>query len=296
MPVPFSEFCEDTDYLKLVEAVAGNSVDLPPAPVDTAKKDICQEENFIYIQNNLGKEVLLNKKWLLASDYFSVWDSRNVDPYGYKLKSFQDTIPLYLYGEAQGWSPPIKNTKINSNYGLRRWRWHHGIDLDLEIGDSIFAAFNGVVRIAKYNRGGYGYYVMLRHENGLETLYGHLDKILVEVGQEVKAGELIGLGGNTGRSTGPHLHYEVRYKGHAFNPLHLYNFEKEELLTADFQLTANHYKGLLDRTKSVYHRIRSGDSLWVISRRYGTSVTRLCRLNGISRNTTLRVGRSLRVR
>jgi len=290
-----TELCEDEQYLRHVAATSGETVPLPPET--PPHEEICQDDEFMEIFNTKGDSLIpLNRKWLDQVDYFSVWDSKNVDPYGFSLKDFNDTIPIQLFGDMDGWSPPLRDTEINSNYGLRRWRWHHGIDLDLTVGDSIFAAFSGVVRIAKYNRGGYGYYVMLRHENGLETLYGHLSKVLVEVGQEVASGELIGLGGNTGRSSGPHLHFETRYKGHAFNPLHLFDFEKEAILLSDFQLSAHHYKGLIDRSRAQYYRIRSGDNLWGISRRYGTSISRLCQMNGITRRTTLRIGRTLRVR
>lgn len=265
-----------------------------PAPlVAEAHVDTCNR--YVPIQTPDGQFVPLNTKWLTSADYFAIWDTQNVDPYEFPLKDFTDSVAIQLFTDNR-WSPPLKNTKINSQFGMRRWRWHHGADLDLEIGDSIYAAFDGVVRIARYNYGGYGYYIMLRHENGLETLYGHLSNILVNIGQEVRAGELIGLGGNTGRSTGPHLHYEVRYKGHAFDPTRLYDFTTDTLLTDSFVLTPDYYKVQIERGKALYHRIRSGDTLSRIAVRYGTSVKRLCQLNGMSSKTVLRVGRSVRVR
>ena len=257
------------------------------------------------VYDNCGEELItlsngmkISEKYFTNEEYFNVWDSKNVNPYDYPLKHFNDTVVIELYNKMKGldWAPPIRNTKINSNYGQRWYRWHHGVDLDLEIGDPVYAAFDGVVRIAKYNRGGYGNYVMLRHENGLETLYGHLKSYNVQEGDFVKAGSMIGLGGNTGRSTGAHLHFEVRYKGHAFNPKYLYDFTRDRLHFSEFYLTPSHYKGLRSQNSAKYHRIRRGDSLWVISRRYRTSISRLCRLNGISRRTTLRIGRRLRVR
>ncbi|WP_083925150.1 M23 family metallopeptidase [Flexithrix dorotheae] len=294
-------YCSDFLYKDKIEnLVLENSdsiyqlltkIDLPKPKA--LPKDTCLEPEFVMLRDS---QSVINTKWLTSADYFGIWDTKNIDPYGYKVTDFKDTVVLNLFKDTN-WSVPLKNTEINSKYGLRRWRWHHGTDLDLTVGDSIFAAFDGVVRIAKYNYGGYGYYVMLRHENGLETLYGHLKKYLVKPGDEVKAGDLIGLGGNTGRSTGPHLHFETRYKGYAFNPSYLYDFEKDSLIVSNqFALTPDHYKGLIEMNSAKYHRIRSGDSLWVISRKYRTSINTLCRLNGISRKTTLRIGRSLRVR
>ena len=293
-------FCEDDYFASFIEEtlLASESDSFLyqlnegklPLKVDTA--EVCKDDEYVFLNDS---QTVISYDYLLASEYFSIWDTKNVNPYGYELKDFNDTVNIKLY-ENDNWSAPVKTTEINSKYGLRRWRWHHGIDLDLERGDSIYAAFDGIVRIAKYNWGGYGYYVMLRHKNGLETLYGHLTKYLVEVGQEVKAGELIGLGGSTGRSTGPHLHFETRYQGHAFDPTHLYDFDKDTLLFSDFTLTAKQYEGLIERSKSMYHRIRSGDTLSHLAVRYGTSINKICRLNGITRRTVLRIGRSLRVR
>ena len=101
---------------------------------------------------------------------------------------------------------------------------HYGVDLKAEIGDTIRSSFEGKVRITRFNRDGYGFYVIIRHPNGIETLYGHLSKFLVKENQYVKAGQPIALSGNTGRSTGPHLHYEMRYMGRAMNPEKLVDF------------------------------------------------------------------------
>jgi|GEM_PF-88410 len=269
-----------------------NAVDTYDGETGDTTESICEDETYIFLNDS---QTVIPIEYLNYDEYYAIWDSQNLDSYGFDLKDFKDTIVLKLY-EENNWSPPVKATEINSMYGLRRWRWHHGVDLDLNRGDSIYAAFDGIVRMAKYNWGGYGYYVMLRHKNGLETLYGHLTKYLVKVGQEVKAGELIGLGGSTGRSTGPHLHFETRYKGHAFDPNFMYDFTKDSLRSSSFELTAKHYKGLVERSKNVYHKLRSGDTLSHLALRYGTSINRICRINGISRNTILRVGKTLRIR
>jgi Peptidase family M23/LysM domain len=183
-----------------------------------------------------------------------------------------------------------------STFGMRWHRWHYGIDIDLEIGDPIMACFDGVVRISRYNPGGYGNYVMIRHYNGLETLYGHMSEAKVEVGQFVKAGEVIGLGGNTGKSTGPHLHFEVRYAGNAFDPSYVYDFAHMKLRDKNFTLTPFHYSYAKEARKVYYHKVRPGDSLGKIARKYGVSTTRLCKLNRISTRSTLRPGQRLRIR
>lgn len=158
----------------------------------------------------------------LDEDIFTMyWDNQSVNPYGSKAP-----IPDQKDIDVSTYVAPVKGA-ITSEFGYRpRFRrMHKGIDIKLNVGDSIVAAFDGVVRITRYNRGGYGYYVVIRHDNGLETVYGHLSKYLVEPGQRVKAGQLIAKGGNTGRSTGPHLHLETRYMGIPINPRAIIDFE-----------------------------------------------------------------------
>lgn len=157
------------------------------------------------------------------NDIFSAfWDNQSVNPYGSKA-----LIPDHKDINVSSYVAPVSSNNITSEFGYRPrfGRMHKGIDIKLNIGDSIKSAFDGVVRIARYNPGGYGYYVVVRHYNGLETVYGHMSKYLVHPGQRVKAGQLIGKGGNTGRSTGPHLHLETRYMGIAINPRAIIDFE-----------------------------------------------------------------------
>jgi hypothetical protein len=203
--------------------------------------------------------------------------------------------------------------KVTSRYGYRRGRYHNGIDVDLDTGDTVVSAFSGKVRYAKYNEAGFGNLVIVRHHNGLETLYAHLSKILVAPNQEVKAGEPLGLGGNTGRSRGSHLHFETRLYDVPMNPEQIIDFEKGELRDENLFI----HKGLFrpgaavtsttteTETKATptttpsgaqYHKIRSGDTLGLIARKYGTTVGKLCQLNGISPTTTLHIGKTLRVR
>ncbi|MFT5617731.1 MAG: hypothetical protein ACI85I_000956 [Arenicella sp.] len=282
-------FGSEEDFCKEFEKY----IDEKFAPA-TAYSDECGDEAV-----SIREDLEIDEGWLTDHDYFALWDSQNLNSYGFDIKSFNEAVSLKLFDEAkeEGWSVPIKNTKINSKYGTRRSRWHHGSDLDLEIGDSVYAVFDGIVRIAKVNRGGYGNYVLVRHKNGLETLYGHLDEYMVDEGTVVKAGQIIGWGGNTGRSTGPHLHFEVRYNGHSLDPTHLFDFGKEEIVAMqDFTLTRDHFQDYIKSLEAQYHRIRRGDCLSIIARRYGSSISKICRLNGISRRTTLRIGRRLRVR
>lgn len=148
------------------------------------------------------------------------WGSEHVNPYGNALVPGTKDINVASY------VAPVTG-HITSNYGYRpRFRRvHKGIDLALKVGDTVRVAFDGKVRLCKYERKGYGYYVVVRHDNGMETVYGHLSKFLTKPNARVKAGDPIALGGNTGRSTGPHLHFETRYMGVPINPTAIIDFD-----------------------------------------------------------------------
>ena len=232
--------------------------------------------------------------------YGSNWENRWVDPFrGAAKVNFPDSFAI----DCSSFVYPIaidSMARITSKYGPRRRRMHKGIDLKVVKGDTIRAAFNGKVRIKAFERRGYGYYVVLRHPNGLETIYGHLSKILVEENQIVRAGETIGLGGNTGRSTGSHLHFETRFLGQAINPAEIIDFEngvphQDTYVFHNVKINgrrSNIYTSSSDRL--VYHRVKSGDTLGKIARIYGTSVNELCRLNGLKSTSVLRIGQSIR--
>lgn len=254
------------------------------------------EDEFVVVE--VEEQQRVDSSWVTIAQYFSVWDTRSIDPYKIDPADFKDTIAFHLYDSLIGhyWSMPLTFSKTNSSFGMRGSRWHYGIDLDLEIGDPVMACFDGIVRIVQYNSGGYGYYILVRHYNGFETLYAHLSRQDVKVGQMVKAGEVIGLGGNTGRSSGPHLHFEVRYAGNAINPVYMYDFPHHTLRASDFALIPQHYAYAKEARKVYYHTVRSGETISTISRRYGVSVTQICRLNGISTRTVIRAGRRLRIR
>lgn len=217
---------------------------------------------------------------------------------------------------------------LTSPYGYRKRfrRMHKGVDIKVNIGDTIRAAFDGRVRITNFERRGYGNYVVVRHTNDLETVYGHLSGFLVEPGQYVKAGDPIALGGNTGRSTGPHLHFETRYMGYAINPCAIFDFANQTTHTDSYTFDKNTYQrarnfdpkanseyakeylknnpskpyvnptGKSTRGTASVYKVRKGDSLSKIASRNGTTIAKLCRLNGISTSTKLRPGQQLKLR
>ncbi len=229
--------------------------------------------------------------------YASVWENQYVDPY----KRHNVTIPDSFKIDCSKYVAPHTG-HVTSKFGPRRRRMHKGIDLKVQVGDTIRAAFDGKVRVKYYERRGYGYYLIVRHTNGLETVYGHLSKFLVEPNQIVKAGQPIALGGNTGRSTGSHLHFEARFLGQAINPAEIFDFEnyvahKDEFVfrkTKARTATSGTYASAAGGGASgdVYV-IRSGDTLERIARRCGTTVKKLCANNNITPTTTLRIGRKL---
>ncbi len=176
------------------------------------------ENNNILLQDIKEREAKLNEEI-----FAEFWNSDRVNPYGTAV-----TIPEHHDIDVSEYSTPTPG-HITSNYGYRSrfGRMHYGIDLKLQVGDTVRAAFSGKVRLTKYEGRGYGYYVVIRHNNGLETVYGHLSRFLVKPNEYVKAGEPIALGGNTGRSTGAHLHFETRYLGIPINPAAIIDFENK---------------------------------------------------------------------
>ena len=246
----------------------------------------------------VDEEIKLDCVWVKIAEYYSVWDSRSVNPYRIDHSRFNDTVQVVLYDSLIGrhWSVPLKHTFRTDDFGPRKYRWHYGTDLELDIGDSIFASFDGIVRISTYAGNGYGNYIVLRHYNGLETLYAHLSKSLVDVGQYVKAGEYLGRGGSTGRSTGPHLHYEIRFEGTPMDPEYFYDFKEEALISRVCLITESNFQYLNRARRVYYHRVSSGDTIGAISRKYRVPASRICKLNGISMKTRLKRGRKLRIK
>lgn len=159
------------------------------------------------------------------------------------LRSCAGSVPSNYKIDLRGFHMPTPSRKINSHFGPRWGRQHEGMDIKVYIGDTIRAAFDGKVRICKYNGGGYGYYIVIRHPNGLETLYGHLSKQIVKKNQIVRAGEPIGLGGNTGKSSGSHLHFETRVLGKPINPELIFDFVNQDVTGDFFVLSEGFSKG-----------------------------------------------------
>ncbi len=198
---------------------------------------------------------------------------------------------------------------ITSDFGWRGSRMHNGIDIKAYYKDNIYAAFDGVVRVAMYN-GGFGNCIVIRHYNGLETVYAHATKMLVKVNDKVKAGDVIALAGRTGRSTGVHLHFEVRVLGQCINPNLVLDTTNRTLKSENLHLTmrngrifgsnsddeevreAEIKKALAKR----YYVVKSGDTLSQIAQKNKTTVTRICALNNISSRSILKIGQRLRIK
>jgi murein DD-endopeptidase MepM/ murein hydrolase activator NlpD len=216
---------------------------------------------------------------------------------GEDFKLDSQMIVLQNREAGQLYAHPFKGV-VTSRFGYRRHRFHYGIDIDLVTGDQVVSAFDGMVRVVRYDKG-YGNVVVIRNDNGLETVYAHLLRAMVDTNQVVKAGDVIGFGGNTGRSSGSHLHFEVRYLGAALNPESIIDFDTYKLIADTAFLTQSnfHYLHRIKADKNAtYHIVRSGDNLSRIARRYGTSVNKLCYLNGINENSIIRIGQKLRVK
>lgn len=191
---------------------------------------------------------------------------------------------------------------VVSGYGPRWGRMHYGVDLRMPKGDTVRAAQSGMVVRSNWGYG-YGYLLVVQHRHGIQTYYAHLSKFLKKKGEWVKKGEPIALSGNTGRSRGPHLHFEMREKGRPFDPELVFDFKQQKIRDAardEDSLLALHRKlkpqGYGNhRAVPEYYRVRSGDTLYSISRRFRVSIKELCRLNRIRESSIIRVGQPLRM-
>ena len=225
------------------------------------------------------------------------WITDDIHQKKFNFGNIQDTVNIVLNDSNDHYTPPVRG-RITSEFGKRRWRYHYGTDIDLNTGDEVRSAFNGRVRISTYSKT-YGNVVVIRHNNGLETLYAHLSKRKVKVDSVLTSGTVIGLGGNTGRSYGSHLHFEVRYFDEALDPRDVISFEGCHTHTDTLAISQCNFmyrEELKLMSAIVWHRVRSGNTLGHIARKYGSSISKICRLNGISRNSILRIGQRLRVR
>lgn len=255
-----------------------------------------------------------------ASELYQEWDNR----YAHKRTQMPDTFKIDL----RHFCMPTPSRVVTSNFGNRWGRPHKGLDIKVYIGDTIRAAFSGKVRIVRYEAGGYGKYIIIRHPNGLETIYCHLSKQLVSENQPVKAGEVIGLGGNTGRSTGSHLHFETRLCGVALNPALMFDFRNQDVTGDYYVYNVNTYdeesveatrlrgkvgnggytrdlvqngepgsykdKKHADNDELLYHKVKNGETLASIAKLRGVTVEKICSLNHLSANAKVRPGMILR--
>lgn len=255
---------------------------------DTAAQGELQEDSFQAEINSL-----FTTDQFLADSFG--WDSTRINGERFDSQNWTDTARIVLVDSVKKmrYVHPFCSC-VTSDFGARRWMWHYGVDIKLKKRDTVVAAFDGVVRVIQFDRRGYGHVVVIRHHGGLETIYGHLSKKLVVPNQRVKAGAILGLGGNTGRSTGSHLHFEIRYRGEPFDPNHIIDFSACTLRHDTLVLTALNFEYLIELRKAKWHTVRQGNTLGHIARRYGTSVRKLCQLNHISSRTLLRVGRKIR--
>ena len=256
------------------------------------------------------------------STFVKDWVPNSTNPYTAPLESLPLRNSIALVDSASRFVVPYQ-TKVFSRFGMRRGRRHQGVDLPLKTGTPVMAAFDGRVRASTYSKG-YGNLVIIRHENGLETFYGHLSKREVEVGDWVRAGDEIGLGGSTGRSTGPHLHFETRYQGYAFDPEWIADYEtgelrknvfvlrrsyldahsrytpesvdEEEEIYADEERIVEEEKRLAaERAAIRYHIVKNGESLSVIARKEGKSLNAVIKLNPGINPDKLSIGQKIRV-
>lgn len=252
-----------------------------------------------------------------AADLYDEWENK----YAHRATALPDSFNIDL----RGFCMPTESRVITSNFGARWGRQHKGLDVKVYIGDTIRAAFSGKVRIVRYEARGYGKYVVIRHYNGLETIYGHMSKQLVTEDQEVHAGEPIGLGGNTGRSTGSHLHFETRLCGVALNPALMFDFRNQDVVDDYYMfrrssyehesVAANQLRGVGNKytsgdgddvelttaapaatyAKNVrFHKVKSGETLSSIARKRGTTIDALCKLNRIGKKMRLMPGQILK--
>ena len=280
------------------------------APIDKKMKAV----DTLALRNLINKEQMGSP----SAQLYKEWNNK----YAHRATELPDSFLINL----KHFCMPTTSKVITSTFGRRWGRMHKGIDVKVYIGDTIRSAFSGKVRIVKYEANGYGNYVVIRHYNGLETIYGHMSKHLVKENQIVKAGEPIGLGGNTGRSTGSHLHFETRLCGVALNPALMFDFrnqdvtgdtymfhrdtyENESVLAnkargksaGDDEAVAQETSSSKSRKQSSasssdirYHKVKRGETLSSIAKKRGTTIDKLCKLNHISKRMRIRPGQILR--
>ena len=281
------------------------------APVDRKMKAV----DSVALQRLIDFENFENP----SADLYDDWDNMHAHSH---VTELPDSFRISL----KNFCMPTTNRVLTSNFGARWGRQHKGLDIKVYIGDTIRAAFDGKVRVVRYEGRGYGKYVVIRHDNGLETYYAHMSKQLVEEDQEVRAGDPIGLGGNTGRSTGSHLHFETRLCGVALNPAILFDFRNQDVVDDSYMFRKSTYQresAIANRLRGVngvnygvdsdedielaiaapeasykqenrFHKVKRGETLFSIARKRGTSVDAIMKMNHLKKNAKLKPGQILK--
>lgn len=310
---PAPEFIDEEEYSDFRQG-AGVSVDtlnIGDGRLNIVLKD---DHTWYYIKNF---DIIAQD-----STFVKDWVPNSLNPYSFPLDSLPFRCSIILVDSASSFTCPHIRA-VFSKFGYRKGRRHQGVDLPLSVGTEVKSAFDGRVRASLYTKG-YGNLVIVRHENGLETYYGHLSKRLVEPGDWVRAGDTIGLGGSTGRSTGPHLHFETRYQGFAFDPQWIINFEEgtlrknvfvlrrsyldassryvsqdldeeEEIYKTDEEIEAEEKRIAAEKAAMRWHTVKNGETLSHIAIKEGVSLNKIKQLNpGINVNK-IRIGQKIRV-
>ena len=290
---------------------------LPAAGQDLLANQAPIDRKIKAVDSLMMQQLLMNEVWESpAADLYEDWDNL----YAHKQTSLPDSFRINL----RRFCMPTTNRVVTSNFGARWRRQHKGLDIKVYIGDTIRAAFDGKVRVVRFERRGYGNYVVIRHPNGLETIYAHMSKHLVSENEEVRAGDPIGLGGNTGGSTGSHLHFETRLCGVALNPALMFDFKNQDVVGDEWTFNRSTYNsesaeatrlrgtggvyrggdGLYETASKSsyqansgdvrYHKVKKGETLSAIARKHHTTVNALCNLNRIKKTVTLRPGQILK--
>ena len=281
------------------------------APVDRKMKVV----DSVALQRLIDFENLENP----SADLYEDWDNMHAHS---RVTELPDSFRISL----KNFCMPTTNRVLTSNFGARWGRQHKGLDIKVYISDTIRAAFDGKVRVVRYEGRGYGKYVVIRHDNGLETYYAHMSKQLVVEDQEVRAGDPIGLGGNTGRSTGSHLHFETRLCGVALNPAILFDFRNQDVVDDSYMFRKSTYQresALATRLRGVngaslgaddnddielaiaapeasykqenrFHKVKRGETLFSIARKRGTTVDAIMKMNHLKKSSKLKPGQILK--
>ena len=289
--------------------ISGQDLLARQAPIDRKMKavDSVALQRIIYTENYDSP----------AEDLYEDWNNK----YAHHETALPDSFRISL----KDFCMPTDNRLVTSNFGARWGRQHKGLDIKVYIGDTIRAAFDGKVRVVRYEGRGYGKYVVIRHDNGLETYYAHMSKQLVSEDQEVRAGDPIGLGGNTGRSTGSHLHFETRLCGVALNPALMFDFRNQDVVDDYYvyrkstyqkeSVAATRLRGAGGMTfggdgdevelataapaasysqEARFHKVKKGETLFSIAKKRGTTVDSIMKLNHLKKNSKLKPGQILK--